>query len=121
MKTGMSTVWTEDLTVPGTRTGLTIIDKCYRHQRFTGGAASLLFAFMKRNVPSIIASHHERPRACCRHAASMLKSLVICLAAGLGLGLNVPVQALEPGKIWGGLLDRFAPGTLPGGVGRGAT
>jgi diacylglycerol kinase len=86
-----------------------------RAQGFTGGAASLVFAFMKRNVPSIITSHQRRVAVRCRQVASRLRSLVICLATCSGLGLNVPVQALEPGKIWVASWTASPQGPYPAG------
>jgi lysophospholipase L1-like esterase len=47
----------------------------------------------------------------------MLKSVAICLAVGLGLGLNVPVQALEPGKIWVASWTASPQGPYPAGWG----
>ena len=45
----------------------------------------------------------------------MSKSLLICLAVGLGFGLNAPVKALQPGKIWVATWTASPQGPYPAG------
>ena len=75
------------------------------------GCALPLTALAQTKPQIINTLHHRRPPARYRQAASMLRSVVICLAVGLG----VSAQALEPGKIWVASWTASPQGPYPAG------
>ena len=70
---------------------------------------------MKQNVPSVSTPKPRRPLRRYLEVASRLRSLVACIAAGFAFGLNLPAQALEPGKIWVASWTASPQGPYPAG------